>query len=150
MLEPARRTQAISSLLKIAAANDLEGLHLTPNVVDVIRSLLDAQEISTLYSLLPYLRGAEPSLLSSLSLWVENPPDPLVWAYAGLLLAEAGQMNTSTIPCLLELIENGIDIGRYRASIVLHSPQVFVTNTKRDFRTSQFGLASAPPSCTST
>ncbi len=142
LLEPARRTQAISSLLKIAAANDLEGLHLTPNVVDVIRSLLDAQEISTLYSLLPYLRGAEPSLLSSLSLWVENPPDPLVWAYAGLLLAEAGQMNTSTIPCLLELIENGIDIGRYRASIVLHSPQVFVTNTKRDFRTSQLGLQS--------
>lgn len=142
LLEPERRTQAISALLKIAAVNDLEGLHLTPNVVDVIRSLLDTQEIATIYSLLPYLRGAEPSLLSSLSSWVDNPPDPLLWAYAGLLLAEAGQVNPSTIPCLLELIENGIDIGRYRASIVLHGSHVVIGKTRRDFSTSQLGLQS--------
>lgn len=140
LLEGDRRPQALSALLKAAAANGLYGLPLTSTVVDVIRSLLETQEITAIYPLLPYLHSVEPSLLSSLSLWVENPPDQMVWAYAGLLLAEAGQVNTSTIPCLIDLIEYGIDIGRYRANIVLHGSQVFVQKLQRDYRTSQLGL----------
>jgi hypothetical protein len=139
LLEPTQRDFAVSALLSIASTNGLDGFYLTQNIFDVIRSLLDTQEIAAIYLLLPYLRNNEVSLLPALNSWVENPPDKMVRAYAGLLLAEMGQVDSLTIPCLVELITDGIDFGRYRASIVLHGSDTSYTKKKRDFRISQLG-----------
>ena len=142
LLEPTQREQTLSALLKAAAANDLDGLYLTPKAFNVIQSLLNLEEIAAIYTLLPYLRGVEPSLLPELNRWMSQAPDEIVRAYAGLFLAEAGKVNAKTIPCLIELIKNGCDLGRYRASIVLHGSSIFVQKKNREFRTSQLGLSS--------
>jgi hypothetical protein len=139
VLHPVKREQAVSALLKTISVQDLDGLFLTQHAFDVIRSLLDRHEISALYHLLPYLRGFEPALLPFLHLWLDHPPDKIVWVYVGLLLAESGEVNLNTIPCLIELMENGMDFGRYRAGMVLHGSSVFVQKQNRDFRTSQLG-----------
>jgi hypothetical protein len=139
LLHPVKREQAISALLRTISVQNLDGLFLTQHAFDVIRSLLDRHEICAIYHLLPYLRGFEPALLPFLHLWLDNPPDKMVWLSVGLLLAESGEVNLKTIPCLLELMENGIDFGRYRAGMVLHGSSVFVQKQNRDFRTSQLG-----------
>ncbi len=145
LLDKTKREHALSALLKIAAANDLNGLYLTTKASEVIQLLLaskEIKEIAAIYILLPYLRGFEPSLLPQLNNWVSKPPDEIVWAYAGLLLAESGQVDLNTIFCLLELIKHGSDFGRYRASIILHGSPIFVQKKNRAFRTSQLGAQS--------
>lgn len=140
LLDSTKREHALSTLLKTASANDLNGLYLTTKASEVIQRLLASKEISAIYILLPYLRGVEPALLPLLNTWVNTPPDEIVWAYAGLLLAEAGQIDENTLPCLLELMKKGSDFGRYRASILLHGSLVFIEKKNRTFRTSQLGI----------
>ena len=142
LLDHAKREHALSALLKIASANDVNGLYLTTNASKVIQSLLISKEIAAIYILLPHFRGVDPSLLPLLNNWVNKPPDKIVWAYAGLLLAESGQVDSNTISCLIELIKNGSDFGRYRASIILHGSLTFITKLNRPFRTTQLGAQS--------
>ncbi len=140
LLDNEERQAAIASLLKMAAQNDVQGLELTSDVCQVLQVLLLKNEISSVYVLIPYLQNSDRTLLTQLQTWLEANPDKELWRYSGLMLAEAGLLDAKTIPCIFELLEHGVDIGRYRASLVLHGEIVCAGRLDRQYRTSRLGL----------
>lgn len=140
ILDDNQRQTAIVSLLKMAALNDIQGLALTPEVCRTLQLLLAKGDISSVHVLLPYLQNSDRALLPQLQTWVETKPDEELWRYSGLMLAEAGQLDIKTVPCILELLESGVDMGRYRAILVLHGHKVSAGKLDRQYRASQLGL----------
>lgn len=139
LLDLNSRDNILLQMMRLVADNDVDGLPFTLKAHATLETLLQRGEIDVVYGLLPHLRSNDSALFPLLRTWVETKPDTEVWRHAGLMLAENGLLDEQTLQCLLEVLEYGIDVSRYRASLVLHSNNLGIGKHDRKYRASLLG-----------
>jgi hypothetical protein len=135
-----QREAAFEMLLADIARTDDGMLPFTPVVHSSMNALAADGGIDLAAELLPHLALSRARVVPELHAWLENPAHPSFRSYASLMAAENGQLEAAMLPQVLELLQHGKDIVRYRAALVLHSDQVFIGKSDPRHRASVLGL----------
>ena len=128
-------------ILDRLVAGKWELIKLSTDLLSVINSLLDKTISAHIHPLLPYIEPLHKGSSSTIFRWMDST-DTYLAQYAALYLIELGVMNKKIIEKIEAILVDGDDIGRYRASMALHGPKVFIGNPDFQWRTSMIGLES--------
>jgi hypothetical protein len=139
LANPEQRHAAFETLLGHIARRGDGTIPFDETVYSSLNTLADKGSASLALELLPHVAARRGSMGPQLREWRGLPNRHAFRPYANLMAGESQQLTADAVPDILDLLENGKDIVRYRAALVLHGDTVFIGKVPQH-RASTLGL----------